>query len=422
MIKKKSTVLVLGLFLLSLMPMPAVAVERLGSDIYFPSKAGWDNNLDGASTFELDSEDLDEMEIHNSTGSNNNDGLDGSMSIRVSQELNQSSFSSFYSSSDDTYSIPTSTVSDGTDLTVVRESNVLNDVSVQTKWRFFDPGKVARLEVLLTAATDTTRVIELSGNYGSDGSTRLVAQRLNNGTTSYANFGVAEIPDTAITSSTQWIVTSDDANSQSDDPLIGTVLRGATSTVAMNWTTIPGDSDDDWEVRYTVVLPANQTVSLVLFHAMFSHVGDVSAANLPTYVSGMSAFNTASGNFFTGLTAGVPILNWGDLAQNRTVFYQLDEVKPKKIAPSAPSTPVARLFNSSSAQVSFQRPADLGSGTLLKFDVYRNGAFLISLAASSTRFIDSSLEKDVSYSYQVIAVSSDGTSKKSRTSNSIYRR
>lgn len=425
--KQKLTVWVLGLFTLSLLPVAANAVEQDGNNnVYFPSAAAYTASTPGSTLAIMGTNGVEEMEIYNDDDLNS-DGLDGSLYVEVSEELNQANLEAYsVATANDEYSVAANTLSAGADLTLTREAKTVSGVSVQTKYRFFDPGQVVRMELLLTASEDTTRTVRIDGDFGSDGSTVLMAQRsLGQTTLGDWSGGITEINDNLMTSATQWFVSAEDDANNNDgtDPLMGTILQGTATNASMSWVDIPGDAneEDNWGVDYTVVLPANQTVSLVLFHMQFAHNGDVSNNNFSTYINGMNDFNAYSGNYFTGLTSGVPVLNWGGSATNRTIFYPLDEVT-KKIAPSAPGSPVAAWRTSSTAQVKIARPAAIGSGSLVRYEIYRNGKYLTSVSSSTRFFIDRKLERGISYSYQVIAVSTDGSSSKSRMSNSIYRR
>lgn len=430
MIKKSSlSLVVVGMMLLVSIPLKAVGLERLNDeDFYFPNQAAFNASTAGATYVDIGTQGVEEMEVFNSVGVNNGDGLDGSLEVRVSTELDLTNFSARYASNNNTPTFNTA-VNEiaNTDAIVVKDAEVLNGVTVQQKFRIFDPGNVVRVEVLLTSTTDTTREIRVDGNFGSDEDTVLMAQR-STATTSVGDWsgGITEIADNLMTSTTQWFITAEDSvvSTASRDPLMGTVLRGPVSTVNYEWVEIPGtaNEEDDWGVDYTVVLPANQTVSLVLFHHAMPHNGDVTNGNFGNYTSLMNNFNSYSGAYFANLTPNVPVLNWGDSPSNRTVFYPLDEKTVKKVGPSAPSTPVVKLIGKSSASIKLMRPTSNGTGTLTKFNIYRNGRLIASVPASKTSYVDRNLERGSSYSYQIQAISTDGQSQKSKVSISIYRR
>lgn len=427
--RAKISVFIIGVMLIASFPIRAMGLERDNdTEFYFPDLATYNASTPGSSYVELTGGSLQEMEIYNADDLNS-DGLDGSLDVKVSTELDLTVFSNRYqpNDADSVFNTGQNVVSADSDATITQATEVLNDVTVQQKYRIFDPGNVVRVEVLLTASTDTTRKIRLEGNFGSDEDTVLMAQR-SSGSTSVGDWGggITEIDDALMTAATQWFVSSEDSavNSDSADPVMGTVLRGPVSSVAYEWVNIPGtvNDEDNWGVNYTVVLPANQTVSLVLFHRAMAHDGDLSNANFGTFTSLMDSFNTYSGSYFANLTSNVPVLNWGDTPTNRTVFYPLDEIKVKKVAPSQPATPSVRPVGRSSINVKLNRPASIGTGTITKYNIFRNGKLIASVPASASSYVDRNLERGNSYSYQIQAVSTDGTSLKSKTSNSIYRR
>lgn len=105
-----------------------------------------------------------------------------------------------------------------------------------------------------------------------------------------------------------------------------------------------------------------------------------------------------------------------------TIIYDIPlEKVVKKVAPRAVSSVVAKPIGKSGISLSFKRPSDLGTGSLADYEIFRNGMKLTQVSASSSRFIDRRVEQGQSFSYQVITVTSDGKSIRSRSSNSVVR-
>lgn len=85
------------------------------------------------------------------------------------------------------------------------------------------------------------------------------------------------------------------------------------------------------------------------------------------------------------------------------------EVVPRT-TPAQPAAPTAGTIAVSSVEVLWSAPSSDGGATLTGFTLYRNGALIASLPASSTSYTDSLLAAGTNYSYQVAAANVAGSS------------
>ena len=105
-----------------------------------------------------------------------------------------------------------------------------------------------------------------------------------------------------------------------------------------------------------------------------------------------------------------------------TIIYDIPlEKVVMKVAPKAVSSVLAKPIGKCGISLSFKRPSSLGTGSLAGYEIFRNGMKLTQVSANSPKFIDRCVEQGQSFSYQVITVTSDGKSIRSRSSNSIIR-
>lgn len=93
----------------------------------------------------------------------------------------------------------------------------------------------------------------------------------------------------------------------------------------------------------------------------------------------------------------------------------------KKVAPGAVTSVFAKPIGNCGILVNFKRPSSLGTGSLVGYEIFRNGMKLTQVSAKTPKFIDRCVEQGQSFTYQVITITSDGKSVKSRSSNSIVR-
>lgn len=137
------------------------------------------------------------------------------------------------------------------------------NLDAHVKWYFPPKSPVARglISVTNTGETDATDVdITVSGNFGSDSSTVI------NATSS---------GDTTLDATDLWFISSDDEiDGNNSDPVIITVMQGPGSKATSIDPLLP-TGDDDYDVTFTLDIPAGETRSIVMFHKMYK---DLSAA------------------------------------------------------------------------------------------------------------------------------------------------
>lgn len=94
----------------------------------------------------------------------------------------------------------------------------------------------------------------------------------------------------------------------------------------------------------------------------------------------------------------------------------------KIVLPAAPSRVEVKSAGRRALKVSWSLPTSSGTGRILRYEIYRNGKRIATVPASNRSFRDSKLEKNSSYTYQVVTVGTQGKSIKSRFSFSKFVR
>ena len=86
--------------------------------------------------------------------------------------------------------------------------------------------------------------------------------------------------------------------------------------------------------------------------------------------------------------------------------------------PSTPSNPTATATAASSVQLAWGASQETG-GTIVSYQIARNGTPLTSISGSATSFLDSTAQPGTAYTYAVTAVDQGGTASQPATSNTV---
>ncbi len=169
------------------------------------------------------------------------------------------------------------------------------DLDASIKWAFLKDDPVTRglFTVTNKGATEQSVTFQIYGNWGSDGQGGIINTSND---------------DQTVDNTDTWVTISDDlVDGANGDPVITTGISGPGSTVD---TTVVDLDTSDYDIDYTVTIPAGESRSVVVFHQMSKSITDASAIE-SNYESG-SALSSA------GLLVGL-----SNTERSRVVNYAL---------------------------------------------------------------------------------------------------
>jgi hypothetical protein len=169
------------------------------------------------------------------------------------------------------------------------------DLDASIKWAFMKNDPVTRglFTVTNKGATDQPVTFQIDGNWGADSSGGIVNTSND---------------DQIVDNTDTWVTISDNiVDGANSDPVITTGISGPGSTVD---TTVVDLDTSDYDIDYTVTIPAGESRSVVVFHQMSKSITDSTTIE-SNYESG-SSLNSA------GLLAGLSSAERG-----RVVNYAL---------------------------------------------------------------------------------------------------
>ncbi|WP_296983197.1 MULTISPECIES: hypothetical protein [unclassified Thalassolituus] len=142
------------------------------------------------------------------------------------------------------------------------QENLTEGVDARMTYSFFSDRPVVRVLYTLsnTTSADIAESVYIGGNYGSDGSTTLEA-----------TFSGQLNPDTEeldIYSNDLWYMTSDD---DSSDPILTLTTHGSYADVVPVNIMKPMDGSDDFLLQYSVVIPAGESIIIMIFSEMTAY-------------------------------------------------------------------------------------------------------------------------------------------------------
>lgn len=94
----------------------------------------------------------------------------------------------------------------------------------------------------------------------------------------------------------------------------------------------------------------------------------------------------------------------------------------KIVLPSAPGRVNAKNEGRKAIRVEWTLPTSAGTGRITKYEIYRNGLKIATIASNKRYYIDRGLDSNQSYTYQIVSVGTQGNSIKSQQSSSIFPR
>lgn len=94
----------------------------------------------------------------------------------------------------------------------------------------------------------------------------------------------------------------------------------------------------------------------------------------------------------------------------------------KIVLPSAPARVSAKVEGRKAIRVEWSMPKSAGTGRIVKYEIYRNGFKIATIASNKRDYIDRGLDSNQSYSYRIVSVGTQGNSIKSSQTFSIFPR
>jgi Ca2+-binding RTX toxin-like protein len=151
---------------------------------------------------------------------------------------------------------------------IIGASQTVNDLTVIRRAYVSATDGWARFEEVLTnnTASTLTRTFTIDSNFGSDGSTQIIATGSG---------------DTAVSTADTWLITDDGTDATVGDPRLGFVFRGVGAGPVLSGLNVSGDN---LSVTYTVTLAPGQTAVLLHFGAQSRD-----AAGLQSLMTSISA-------------------------------------------------------------------------------------------------------------------------------------